>query len=215
MKTVKNKKAYFTTKWIAYTAMMTALVVATGFIPPVPIPPFGNLYWCDGLIFLAAYLLDPLAAFISGGIGTFLYDVIHGNSAMMFASLIIHGLQAVAVSTLLHYVFPKKFKKLEPLWAGISSIAGALIVIGGYFVLRYCVNGYALPAAGYKAVANVLQEIVGVAIGMGICYATTFKIQLEKNGLLPDFKKEVLQEKPAKAENAESAETATKTKTEN
>ncbi len=189
---MKNKRAYFTTKWISYTAMLTALVIATSFIPPAPVPPFGNLYWCDGVIFLAAYLLDPLAAFICGGIGTFLYDVIHGNAAMMFPSLIIHGLQAAAVSALLHFVFAILPKKLEPLWAGISSAVGGAIVIAGYFIVRYYINGYALAAAGYKAVANVIQEIVGISVAMVICYATTFKRQLEKNRLLPDFKNEVL-----------------------
>lgn len=188
---MKNKKLFFTTKWISYTAMLTALVIATSFIPPVPMPPFGNLYWCDAVIYLAAYLMDPVSAFITGGIGTFLYDVIHGNAAMMFPSLIIHGLQAAAVSVLVHYVFPKKW---EPLWAGISSAAGSIIVIAGYFVLRYYINGYALAAAGYKAVANVIQEIVGVSIAMVLCYATTFKTQLAKSNLLPDFKKEILSE---------------------
>ncbi len=202
---MKNKKVFFTTKWISYTAMTTALVIATSFITPVPIPPFGNLYWCDAVIFLAAYLLDPLAAFITGGIGTFLYDVIHGNSAMMFASLIIHGLQAATVSALLHYVFPKKFKKLEPLWAGIASVVGGAVVIAGYFILRYYINEYELIACGYKAVANVIQEIVGMAIGMTICYATTFKTQLKKNNLLPDFRNEIL----VKKDNKQSNEKAT------
>lgn len=190
---MKSKKAKFTTKWITYTAMLTALVIATSFIPPVPVPPFGSLYWCDGIIFLAAYLLDPLAAFIAGGIGTFLYDVIHGNAAMMFVSLIVHGLQAAAVSAILHYAFALLPKKLEPLWAGIASIVGAIIVIAGYFINRYYIAGYELVAAGYKAVANVFQEIIGIAVGMTICYATTFKKQLANNNLLPNFKNEILE----------------------
>lgn len=189
---MKSKKAKFTTKWITYTAVLCALVIATGFIPPVPIPPFGNLYWCDGMIFLTAYLMDPLSAFIAGGIGTFLYDVIHGNSAMMFASLIIHGLQAAAVSAVLHYAFALLPKKLEPLWAGIASVAGAAIVVAGYFINRYFIAGYTAVAAGYRAVANVFQEIIGIAVGITVCYATSFKAQLAKNNLLPDFKKEVL-----------------------
>lgn len=124
------------------------------------------------MIFLAAFLLDPFSAFIAGGVGTFLYDVILGNAAMMFPSLIIHGLQAVVVSVLLHCVFPKKRKAL---WAGVSSVFGALIVIGGYFVLRYYINGYALAAAGYKAVANVIQEVVGISIALSIYCAARFK----------------------------------------
>jgi hypothetical protein len=38
----------------------------------------------------------------------------------------------------------------------------------------------------------VIQEAVGIAVAMIICYATTFKRQLKKNHLLPDFKAEVL-----------------------
>lgn len=188
-KLTENKRVYFTTKWITYTAMLTALVVATSFIPPVPIPPFGSLYWCDGVIFIAAYLVDPIAAFIVGGMGTFLYDVIYGNAAMMFASLVIHGLQAVAVSVLVHYVFPKK---LEAVWAFIASLAGAACVIAGYFILRFYIQGNEIEYCGFRAVANVIQETVGIAVGMGITYATTFKRQLAKNRLLPDFKGEVL-----------------------
>ncbi len=164
---------HFSTKQITYTAVSCALVIATSFIPPAPIPPFGNLYWCDCMIFLAAFLLNPFSAFIAGGVGTFLYDVILGNAAMMFPSLIIHGLQAVVVSVLLHFVFPKKRKAL---WAAVSSIFGALIVIGGYFILRYYINGYALAAAGYKAVANVIQEVVGISIALSIYCAASFKI---------------------------------------
>lgn len=63
---MKNRKAVFTTKWIAYTAMLTALVVATSVIPPVPIGT-NNVYWCDGMILLGAYLMDPVASFIIGG----------------------------------------------------------------------------------------------------------------------------------------------------
>jgi uncharacterized membrane protein len=191
---MKNKKVFFTTKWIAYTAMLTALVIATSFITPIPMPPFGNLYWCDGVIFIAAYLMDPFAAFIIGGIGTFLYDVIHANASMMFVSLIIHGLQAASVSAVFHYIFGQKIfsQKLEPVWAFFASLVGAIIVIGGYFISRYFINGYALATCGYKAVANVIQEAVGIAVAMIICYATTFKRQLKKNHLLPDFKAEVL-----------------------
>ena len=39
---MKNKKAFFTTKWITYTAMLTALVIATCAIPPVYIPYYNK-----------------------------------------------------------------------------------------------------------------------------------------------------------------------------
>lgn len=182
---MKNKKAFFTTKWIAYTAMLTALVVATNFIPAIPIPP-GRIYWVDAVVLIAAYLMDPVSAFIAGGIGSFLYDLIWSPS-MMIPSLIIHGLQGAIVSTLVHYVFPKS---KEPLWAGISAAIAAVEVIFGYFIYRTITSG--APVAWSKFHLNIIQELIGITIAMLICYATTFKKQLAKNHLLPDFKSEVL-----------------------
>lgn len=192
---MKNKKAFFTTKWIAYTAMMTALVVATTAIPPAPTPA-GNVYWCDGAIFLAAFLLDPVAAFIVGGLGTFLYDLCFGNAAMMFVSLIVHGLQGAVVSALLRYVFPKRFVKWEWVKALVFSLAGAAIVILGYFLTYWLIVNKGYEYAAVRVPRNIIQEVAGITIAMVLCYATTFKTQLKKANLLPDFRKEVLEKHP-------------------
>lgn len=189
---MKNKKAFFTTKWITYTAMLTALVVATGFIPPIPTAA-GRIYWVDGMVLIAAYLMDPLAAFIAGGIGSLLYDVF-ASPAMMVPSLIIHGLQGAVVSALLHYVVPNHFKKWEWVKAIIASVAGAVIVVMGYFTYRCITLG--VPVAVTNIPRNVIQETIGITIAMVICYATTFKQQLKKNNLLPDFRNEVLDKQP-------------------
>lgn len=185
---MKNKKAEFTTKWIAYTALMTALVVATNFIPAVPTPT-GRIYWVDGAVLISAYLFGPLSAFIAGGIGSLLYDVI-SSPAMMIPSLIIHGLQGAAVSALLHLVPPKKLKKFEWVKAVICALAGAVVVVLGYFTYRAVTSG--VPYAVANIPRNILQEAIGITIATVICYASTLKKQLEKNGLLPDFKREVL-----------------------
>ncbi len=190
---MKNGKIMFTTKWITYTAVLTALVVATNFIPPIPTPA-GRIYWVDGVVLIAAFLMDPLAAFIAGGLGSLLYDVLQ-SPAMMLPSLLIHGLQGAIVSALLHYVFPKK---AEPLWAAISALAGAVEVVLGYFIYRTITLG--VPTAALNIARNVIQEVIGISIGMVICYATTFKRQLAKNHLLPDFKREVRQVKDKEGE---------------
>ncbi len=186
---MKNKRAYFTTKWITYTAVLTALVVATGFIPPITTPA-GRIYWVDGMVLLAAYLMGPLAAFIAGGVGSLLYDVF-ASPAMMLPSLLIHGLQGAIVATLLHFVFPEKLIKWEWIWAIAVSVIGAAVVVGGYFIYRAVV--YGVPTAVTNIPRNVIQEAIGISIAMIICYATTFKQQLKKNNLLPDFKNEVME----------------------
>ncbi len=201
MKTIKNKKAIYSTKWIAYTAILTALVVATGYIPPI-VTPAGRIYWVDGVVLLAAYLMDPLSAFICGGVGTLIYDVFK-SPEMMLASLLIHGLQGAIVSGLLHFVLPNRFKKYEWVKALIISVIAAVEVVLGYFIYRCITRG--VPAAAASIPRNIIQEVIGISIAMIICYATTFKKQLEKANLLPDFKREILQKQP-KAEPAETSE---------
>lgn len=186
--TKPNSKVLFSTKWIAYTALLTAFVVATNFIPAIA-TPVGKIYWVDGVVLLAAYLMDPIAAFISGGVGSLLYDVFQSPS-MMLPSLLIHGLQGAVVSALLHLVPPRRLGKWEWIKALICSLVGAVIVVLGYFIYRSVTRG--TPVAVASIPRNVVQEIIGISIATVLCYATTFKLQLEKNGLLPDFKREII-----------------------
>lgn len=200
---MKNKTAFFTTKWITYTAMLTAMVVAVSYIPALP-TPVGRVYWCDGIILLAAYLLDPLGAFIVGGIGTLLYDVLQSPS-MMAASLVIHGLQAVIVSTLIHCVLPNLQKKklwIEIVWAAAASIFAAVEVVLGYFTYRAVV--YGVPAAYAAIPRNIIQEVIGITLALLICYAARLKDILRRNRLLPDFKAEILDERKKKAQQNET-----------
>ena len=193
----KKKKVLFTTKWLTYTALMTALVVATGYIPGIPVLT-GKIYWCDFAIYTAAYILDPLAAMIVGGIGTTFFDLfgINGTAYNAIPSLIIHGMQGLFAS-LIFMVLKKYFNKAdsnkrEGVIAVISSIFPALWVILGYFIKRITWETLAPEVAVLKMPANVLQEVIGIAVAVIICYACRFKRQLKRAHLLPDFKGEIL-----------------------
>mgnify|MGYP002625717026 FL=1 len=84
-------------KWIAITGLFMAFnIIMSSFGIPVP---GGHLYLCDVIICTAALLLDPLAAFIVGGVGSFLGDLLF-YPAPMFVSLVTHGLQAVVISVI-------------------------------------------------------------------------------------------------------------------
>lgn len=193
----KKKKILFTTKWLTYTALMTALVVATGYIPGIPVLT-GKIYWCDFAIFTAAYILDPLAAMIVGGVGTTFFDLfgINGTAYNAIPSLIIHGMQGLFAS-LIFMILKKYFNKTdsnrrEGVIAVISSILPALWVIIGYFIKRITWETLASEVAVMKMPANVLQEVIGITVAVIICYACRFKKQLKRAHLLPDFKGEVL-----------------------
>lgn len=183
----------YSTKWITCTALLTAMVVALGYVPGVPILT-GKIYWCDFAIYAAAYLLDPLAATIVGGIGTTFFDLfgINGTAYNAIPSLIIHGLQgffAGLIFMLLNMAFNKRKKyKKEAVIAVLSSIIPAIIVILGYFIKRITVEAKPAEVAALKMPANVLQEFIGIAVATLICYAARLKKQLVKARLLPNYK---------------------------
>lgn len=88
-------KKTFTIKNLTLTAMFMALnIVMSSFGVPVP---GGHFYLNDVIICAASILLDPFSAFIVGGLGAFIGDLIFYPTPM-FVSLVTHGLQAVVIS---------------------------------------------------------------------------------------------------------------------
>lgn len=142
--------------------MFTALnVIMSSFGIPVP---GGHLYLNDIVICTAAILLDPLAAFMVGGVGAFLGDLLF-YPLPMFVSLATHGLQAVVISLFSHYVM----KKHRVLSSGIGVAVGAVIMVVGYSLGRafiYSTPEYALIKLPYQ----VLQAAVGAVFGMLLCF---------------------------------------------
>lgn len=150
------------TLWICTTAMFMALNIAmSSFGLPVP---GGHLYMNDVIICTAAIILDPLAAFMVGGVGAFLGDFFFYPTPM-FVSLVTHGLQAVIISIFSHHIL----KKHPILSSGIGVSIGALIMIVGYSLGRAFIYGtpeYAILKLPYQ----ILQAVVGAILGMIICW---------------------------------------------
>ena len=151
-----------TTYWICVTAMFMALNIAmSSFGVPVP---GGHLYMNDIVICTAAILLDPLAAFMVGGVGAFLGDFFF-YPAPMFVSLVTHGLQAVVISVFSRYVL----KKHPVLSSGLGVTIGVVIMVIGYSLGRayiYSTPEYAILKLPYQ----ILQAVVGAVAGMILCW---------------------------------------------
>ena len=151
-----------TTVKLTVTALFMAMNIAlSSFGIPVP---GGHLYLNDIVICLAAILLDPLQAFVVGGIGAFIGDFLF-YPAPMFVSLVTHGLQAVVIS-----LFAHRFLKSNPrLASGIGVAVGAVIMVVGYSLGRafiYSTPEYAL----LKLPFQILQAVVGAVVGMLLCW---------------------------------------------
>lgn len=108
--------------------------------------------------------MDPLQAFVVGGIGAFIGDFLF-YPAPMFVSLVTHGLQAVVIS-----LFSHRFLKNNPrLASGIGVAVGAVIMVVGYSLGRafiYSTPEYAL----LKLPFQILQAVVGAVVGMLLCW---------------------------------------------
>lgn len=143
-------KNYRTTVNLTITALFMAMNVAlSSFGMPVP---GGRLYLNDIVICLAAILLNPLEAFVVGGIGAFIGDFLF-YPVPMFVSLVTH----------------KVLKNNPRLASGIGVSIGAVIMITGYSLGRafiYSTPEYAL----LKLPFQILQAVVGAVVGMLLCW---------------------------------------------
>ena len=129
----------------------------------VPVPG-GHLYMNDIVICTAAIILDPFAAFMVGGVGAFLGDLLFYPTPM-FVSLATHGLQAIVISFFSHYVM----KKHPVIASGIGVTIGAVIMVVGYSLGRafiYSTPEYAILKLPYQ----ILQAVVGAVVGMLLCW---------------------------------------------
>jgi uncharacterized membrane protein len=172
---MKEKKNYPTIR-ITMTAFFMAMNIAmSSFGVPVP---GGHLYLCDVVICLAAILLNPFEAFVVGGIGSFLGDMIF-YPAPMFVSLVTHGLQAVVISLFAHHVL-KSHPKLA---SGIGVSIGAVIMVVGYTLGKtfiYSTFEYAMIKLPYE----IAQALLGVAGSLLLCYRFGLKNIFKKMELI-------------------------------
>lgn len=149
-------------KWLTTTAMLMAVNIAlSSFGVPVP---GGHLYLNDIVICAASILLDPLGAFIVGGVGAFIGDFLF-YPAPMFVSLVTHGLQAAVISLIVHKAAPEH--RLRAAVLGVS--VGAVIMVVGYSLGRaflYSTVEYAIMKLPFQ----ILQAAVGAVVGTLLCF---------------------------------------------
>lgn len=149
-----KEKLSHNAQWLTVCALLMAINIAfSSFGLPVP---GGHLYMNDVVIVAAALSLDPLGAFMVGGIGAFLGDFFF-YPAPMFVSLATHGLQAVVIATI-----ARRTRSKALAFGGV--LLGAAIMITGYTLGRayvYSTPEYSMIKLPYE----ILQALLGVCIG--------------------------------------------------
>ena len=156
-------------KKLTVTAVLLGMnIIMSSSILSVPVPG-GHMYLNDVIIVMAALILDPFCAFIVGGFGAFLGDMIFYPTPM-FVSLVTHGLQAALIS-----VFVRRVLKTKPLPSAIlAAVLGLILTVTGYTLGRAYI--YSTPAyAVMKFPFQILQTAVGSAIALALYFGTPIR----------------------------------------
>ncbi len=153
------------TKWITITALFLAMNIAVSSFGIAV--PGGHLYLCDVVICTAALLLDPFAAFVVGGIGSFIGDILF-YPPPMFVSLVTHGIQAVVISLIAHSKGTEDIKKHFGA-SLLATLVGAVIMVVGYTLGKtfiYSTFEYAMIKLPYE----IAQALLGVVGSLLLCF---------------------------------------------
>ena len=156
-------------KKMTVTALLLGMnIIMSSSILSVPVPG-GHMYLNDVIIVMASLILDPFCAFVVGGVGAFLGDMIFYPTPM-FVSLVTHGLQAVLISLFVRHVL-----KSKPLASSvIASVLGLILTVTGYTLGRAYI--YSTPAyAVMKFPFQILQTAVGSAIALALYFGTPIR----------------------------------------
>ena len=166
-------------KWLALTGMLMSMnIVMSSFGIPVP---GGHLYLNDVIICVGALLMDPLGAFMIGGVGAFLGDFFF-YPAPMFVSLVTHGVQACVISIIFHYG-PKTgaLRREDTPAAALGLALGILINVAGYSLGRAFV--YGTPAAAMmKLPFQIFQASFGAVMAGLLYFKADLRGSVERSG---------------------------------
>ena len=151
-------------KQLTICAMLMAMtVIMSASFMSVPVPG-GHMYLNEVVIVIASVLLPPGYAFIVGGVGAFLGDLLF-YPAPMFVSLVTHGVQALVISLFVHRIHRDK-----PVRGSlIGTVLGVVICVVGYTVGRaflYSTPEYAIMKLPFQ----ILQSVAGSGLGLLLCW---------------------------------------------
>ena len=167
----------------AILGLMTALTAVFTILIRIPIAPTrGYLNMGDVAVFFSALAFGPWTAFITGGLGTALADILGGYAQWAPVTFFAHGLQGFFAG--LFFLALKKgeenriqastLENSETKAGGLKTsrlfflilgfLTGALAMIGAYFAFAFITMG---PGAAVSELpANLIQNAAGIIISL-------------------------------------------------
>lgn len=171
----KNDKARFTTRMVAYTGIMTAMVMVATLLGFSTAQFYFNVG--DTVILICSAIFGPIPAMIAGGLGAFFADMAVYPATMVF-TLCIKAVEGFVAGCLFKIIY--KFIKNKPLKIILSIIAMAFssaLMMTGYFLcqtLFYGTYAAAIIALPMDAVQAVVSTTLA-SILLYLCHLIEFK----------------------------------------
>lgn len=157
---------------IASIAVLSAIVAIFTIAVRIPVAPTrGYINLGDVAIFFAAFVFGPVSAFLAGGVGTALADMLGGYAQWAPISFVVHGLQGFLIGIVYNMLIRKEEtgKAGLVLTAILCFLAGAVVMVLGYFFAGVLLVG---PGAALLEVpGNILQNVAGIAGGLSLAAA--------------------------------------------
>ena len=151
----------------AILGVMTAVTVIFTYVVRIPIAPTkGYLNLGDVAIYFAAFTFGPWTAFLAGGLGTALTDILAGYSQWAPLTFFAHGLQGLAAGLFFIFLYRGREEGKGSFWAGFitASIMGTVIMVLLYFLFGAMMLG--AGAAAVEIPGNLIQNGAGAVLGI-------------------------------------------------
>ena len=153
---------------IASIVILSAIVTVFSIAVRIPVAPTrGYVNLGDVAIFFAAFIFGPVSAFLAGGIGTALADLIGGYGHWALISFGIHGLQGFFAG-IVYNIFVKAENRRSSIFikSFFCFLAGAVVMVSGYFLAGLLMVG---PGAALVEIpGNIIQNVAGITGGMAL-----------------------------------------------
>ena len=152
---------------LALLAIMTALTTVMTLVIQIPYPgTSGYFNFGDTMVMLSGLLLGPIGGFCAGGVGSAIADVTSGYSYYAPITLIVKGLEGMAVGYLSSRVREHVRLNVRDV---IAVLVGAVIMLIGYFLAQVFFFTIAVEIAiGELVTINLAQVASGAAVTLSI-----------------------------------------------
>lgn len=156
------------TKKIVLNGLMIALVFLATFFTKVPIPMTqGYFNIGDTVIIITAILLGRKSGLAVGAFGSMLADAAGGYYIFAPLTFVVKGLEGFIVGSIAAGEAGEKAGEARKI---LAVIAGALVMVAGYFIGEACILGafdktLGLTAALTELPLNLLQGGISTVVG--------------------------------------------------